>query len=291
MSKYYLGRVVANLKSWTGVPIKQLTQEEKDKLDSCISFVPFYYVCNEIWRITIESEKDFINYCKELEGTERIYSEQEMVGLLTTANKFLISFLSFMKTFVDVTSNAVAKKSKADLTRFQTATNQAYDNSFSYRFLIRLRNYVIHHSMPITQIKSDEHGVEFRISRDQLLNYSGWSAVKNEIVNLPEQIDVAQYVEEANKEIDSLYFLALETVLPEVSKGSHYLRETCEKYGITMLAIGEVHEGIENVITWHKFPLHLFKQYIDDIVHNPHIMLQERERNNTDWTGGTIVLR
>lgn len=273
MSLYYLGRVITAPKSWTGEPIKRLSKEECNKIYSCVSFSGFYNTTRGIWRITIESGNDYVRYCNELENTSRIYSEDEMYELITTANKLLLNYLTCIKTFIDITSNAISKENKNDLSRFQDYNRELYDCLFGYRFLSRLRNYVIHFQLPISGIKSDANGVKFWCSQSRFLEYDGWSTVKEEIAKLPETIEMSRYIIESNHAVDLLYYRALETILQRVSESSTFLRKLCEKYYIEMLAIGEAQEGKSNIITWNKLPLQLFRYYVEDISHNPSIQV------------------
>jgi len=272
MSRYFLGKIITMDKCWTGDPIVEISEAEKNEYYSNISFAPFFYSCRQIKNITIESGNDFVEYSTKLANTSRVFSEQEMVGLLTSANKLLISYLSFVKTFNDIVSKNIAqKKGEKQLSDYKKENSAMYDKYFSYRFLSRLRNYVIHYAIPLTSIKSDKLGVEFECTKSELLKYDGWSKIKAEIEAKPEKMQCIQYVCECNNVNDSLYLYALSLILDEVSTGSISLRNKLEKYGDNMFAIGEEKKG---TITWSKLPLHLFKEYIDDFSRNKDFSIQ-----------------
>lgn len=274
MSKYYLGRVVVNGFSWTGEPLSEITPDQKEEIQSSISFVPYFYTCRQIRNITIESGTDFITYYNSLAKTQRIFNEREMIELLTSANKLLISYLSFLKSFFDITSKQLAIKKPGLLKDFQRKNSTMYDSFLGYRFLSRLRNYVIHVAMPLVQVSSYSTGVSFSCSKNELLKYDGWSTIRSEISQLPESFSVVPFVSESNHVIDQLYLFALTAILDDVSEGSLNLRKALESYNETMFAIGEEKD---RMVVWSKLPLHLIKEYLDEISRSEYIaILHER---------------
>jgi len=71
-------------------------------------------------------------------------------------NRHIFNYLSSIRMFLDHNEYNLKKRYGSDsprVKRFKKTCSQIYDNSFSYRFLYKLRNYVQHCGMPLGNLK------------------------------------------------------------------------------------------------------------------------------------------
>ena len=65
---------------------------------------------------------------------------------------FIVALENPIKMSVDIFSNLISKKDKKLYVEFVKLNSQLYDENFGYRFLTRMRNYVMHRNMPFKKI-------------------------------------------------------------------------------------------------------------------------------------------
>ena len=206
MKHYELANISKNEAGETSVVAKgEITAEQYLEIRSWFKFTYFYHVCQSIEHMTLESGEDLANYFAELENYTGPFTK-DYNKFLTTANKLLISYLSFLRIYVDVVSHAISRKSKEKFEEFNNATHIVYDTLLGYRFFSRMRNYVVHYDVPLTSITcSVSNGIQVTCKRKSLLEYNGWGSVKKEIEQLPEEIDIFPFIGECQAAVKRLY--------------------------------------------------------------------------------------
>lgn len=269
MVQYHLADCIPDGEEYRIEVRRKIDQSEYEEMMQWFSFSGFYYTCQSIKAMTLESAADLENFLTSMRSSEGGFDDTKIDAILTTGNKLFIGFLSLMKIFVDVIGNAISEKSKDDLRAFQEFNSKLYDQFFGYRFFTRMRNYVVHYSMPLTSITdSISSGVTMSCSRDMLLAYRKWSAVQQELERLPEKIDIFPYIEEAKAAISALYLKALETIADQTVAASQKLVEICRQSDIQAPVLLIVDEDL-HVPRIEKFPLHIVHAIIADLKEHP----------------------
>lgn len=274
MEQYFL----ANLSEGeSGIHIttgSQISQQEYTQLFECFSFTGFYKICRSIKDMTLESADDIEKFLYTLQQSDIPIDESQADKQLTTGNKLLINFLSFIKTFFDVIKHAISQRSAADAESFSNLNKALYDEFLGYRFFARMRNYVVHYNMPLTIMEDTiESGAFMYCDRDQLLQYNGWSTVQKEIEQLPARINIIPYIAEAKVAISTLYLKSLETIVISAIEASEKISEVCERNKITSPVIVIAHDNAE-VPTVKMFPLQSLKEFFIDLKDHPHYELE-----------------
>lgn len=206
----------------------ELSQNEYENLMEMLSILTVFRDCYSAKEMFLESEHD-ITYFLSTISTRFIPPDDSVVApYLITANKLLMNYLSFLKTFFDVVSNKISKACNKELPAFQKYNSKLYDDLFGYRFLTRLRNYALHREMPLKHIEVSSHnGIQITCQKSALLEYDGWSTVKSEICALTDSIDVVPYIEDSKKAILKLYVKALEILECDVNSLKIYFEKLC----------------------------------------------------------------
>lgn len=239
-------------------------------MKSWFNFAYFYHVCKSVTVMAMESGTDFLSFSKQMKDTQNSYDDGELDALLTTGNKLLINYLSFIKMFVDVISNSISKRDASKLAEFQELNRKMYDRFFGYRFLTRLRNYVVHYDIPLSSVSSyAADGIDLLCIRNNLLNYDGWSTLKVEICQLPEAFSVQPYIEESLVVLDILYLKALEIVADNVVAANGKITEFCKEYKISSPVILVIDSIKEKKTHIEKFPLNDMNEYFRDLNRHP----------------------
>lgn len=288
MKRYSVADCIGENGDLTVVGRIEISEAQYHEMNRWFDFTGYYHICRSIVHMTQESGQDFLDFCSHMSGEHGGHEELEIDNLLITGNKLLISYLSFVKTFIDVVSNAISNRKKEMLDDFQKFNSLMYDSFLGYRLLTRMRNYVLHYDMPLTTVTDSlKEGVAFACDRDSLLRYNGWSSVKNEIENLPEQFSITPTVVECQAAIGALFLKALEVVVDDAVTGNKKLADFCNQNSIKAPVI-VVFDDEENdhppEIT--RFPIYMMCEYMKDLARHPNynveINLPQGKNDMTD---------
>lgn len=226
----------------------ELSENEYGTLIEMLSILTVFRDCYSVKEMLLESENDITCYFSTM-STRFIPPDYSVAApYLITANKLLMNYLSFLKTFVDVVSNKISKVCKEELPEFKKYNSKLYDDLFGYRFLTRLRNYAIHREMPLKHIKSSaQNGIQITCHKSELLEYDKWSTVRNEICALTDSIDVLPYIEDSKKAILKLYVKALEILECDVYSLKIYFEKLCSGLKFECAVIMNTKENIHEI--------------------------------------------
>lgn len=249
----------------------QISERKYKEMHRWFDFVPYYHICRSMKKMVIESGNDFLIYSKEIKNIKRVYNDNDLDRFLITANKLLISYLSFISVFIDTISCAISQKSEKQKQEFQEFDRLMYDKYFSYRFLKRMRNYVTHNCLPILRVSlSTASGIKLALDKDELLKFKKWSTVKNEIDKLPKyfEIDIYIYIEECQKIIEVLYLKSLEFAVDDVVSANKNISNICKLHDISFPVV-IVYDLESNQVHMEQFPIYLINDYINDLKRHP----------------------
>lgn len=140
-------------------------------------------------------------------------------------NKCLLNLLSAIRSYLDYVETNVKRKygkKSANVAKFKKYCSDAYDGSFSYRFLYKFRNYAQHCGLPLTRISFNaetiepdseqvHHSLDIGVDRNDLLAAKfRWGSLRDEIASQPAVINVHDHVGQMMdrlKEIHSNYIV------------------------------------------------------------------------------------
>lgn len=274
MKEYHLADTTENNGELTVNARLKLSEEKYKEIRSWFDFASYFHVCRSMKKMTIESCLDLQRYIVYLQNKTDGYDDLEIDEFLITSNRLLISFLSFIKTFIDVLSNTISKRNPEKLQEFKKFNSKLYDDYFGYRFLNRMRNYVIHFDMPLTTVTDSVNtGVTVCCSRDSLLRYNGWNSVKQEIEKLPESIDIIPYINEAEAAIIALYLKSLEFIVEDVVDANHKTAELCKKNGVLAPIIVIIDTETKHP-SFEKLPIYLMVDFVNEINQHPNYNIE-----------------
>ena len=162
----------------------------------------------------------------------------------TLAGRVLLNYLSSTRFYVDQMQRVLTRRfghGSKEIGQFRLALAKAYDTSFAYRFLSRLRNYVQHRGLPYTTMShvciegptSSSPGrfrTTFRCSPKRLLHeYDGWGGVKAELKNRSRDLPIFSYISKMTRCLEKLDQTVLELLAPDVVRARQTIIEICGK--------------------------------------------------------------
>jgi hypothetical protein len=158
--------------------------------------------------------------------------------MIQEMNRLIMNLLTSFRTCLDHYAHrlsSIDKQGSKYKEVFEKAQSYCFDNSFAYRFFCKLRNYVQHSGLPVSELfGSLEPGPEGRvihdivlfINRDDLIRkYDGWGPVKKEIKLQPEKIDIISLVRNFTRDIQGLSALCARLELGRLAGHWEYLLE------------------------------------------------------------------
>ncbi len=242
--------------------VATITKKQYEEICNCFSFVDFYHTCKCLRSMIVENGNTLQNYILSLKTKKRSYTDSELEDLVIKANGMLVDFLSSIKMSVDIFSNLISKKDKKLYDEFVKLNSQLYDENFGYRFLTRMRNYVMHRNMPFKKItNSIEDGITIGCIKNILLEFDGWSTVKEEISLLPDYISIEKYVPEAMGCFGDLYMKAIEIISKDVAEGNIKINDICKQYNIKSPTILVMEENAKS-FRIHDLPLYMMNEFL-----------------------------
>lgn len=228
--------------------LAKLSEDEYTVLMKELSVLNVFRDCYSVKEMLTESKNDIINYLSGLSIKSIPPDYLVITPCLITANKLLMNYLSFLRTFKDVVSSSISKQYKEELVSLQKYDSKLYDNLFGYRFLTRLRNYAIHREMPLKQINvSSQNGTQITCNKSDLLQFDGWSTVKKEIVGLPDTVNVIPYIDDSEIAILMIYFRILKILEYDIYHLKSHLEKLYSGLNPTLPTIIKTKETIHEI--------------------------------------------
>ncbi len=89
--------------------------------------------------------------------------------------------------------------------KFRTLFSNIYDKELTYRFLMRLRNYIIHNEMPFSICTIGSNKTNIYIDRRELLKWKKWNTVRKDIEEMADEIIVSFYIYNEELNVYNLY--------------------------------------------------------------------------------------
>jgi len=120
----------------------------------------------------------------------------DFIPYLNNLNRLLVNALVSVHTYLDYYEKTI--NTNADVKKL---TAMYFDESALYRFIYKLRNFVVHKSLPITRLQSDIEttpSTQFYISTEYLLSSESfkWGKAKEYIINAGKLISVLDLVKD-----------------------------------------------------------------------------------------------
>ena len=170
-------------------------------------------------------------------------------------NRCLINFIASFKSFVEhceIRVKSIFGSTSDEVLEFKSYLSNLFDNKFSYRFFIKLRDYAIHVGYPIENVLFSKYTfnpagtdcwyeVQTFGSKNKLSSNTFNSRIRGEIVNQEEPFDISLYIFE-------VYDLIINVFRKFLSVASREFIEPANRF----ITLSEIHNQEDLSVTISK---------------------------------------
>jgi len=181
--------------------LREVNDEEYRYFASLSSKFGQFLMEMDFYKVLDHAYKDLIRFLNELLERKSSFEKYDV-------NRYAMNYLFSIRTFLDHWETRIKRKYRSNqqyLDLFKKVTSQEYDNHMAYRIVYRLRNYVQHCEMPISNVierfnDNNEKEIIVCVNRDRLLsNFKEWKPEEVEYLKVLEQnIEILPLFEEMN---------------------------------------------------------------------------------------------
>jgi hypothetical protein len=216
--------------------VRELSEQELDQYEQGIKFFMDFRRARSLHDLVEANQKEFNLEVTEFHEND-FKENKDPVYLWNTGkdiNRRLVNYLATVRLFLDHNEARLKRiygKNRPPFTAFKDACRQAYDSSFAYRFLYKLRNYSQHCGPPIghIRVKGDAgddpdgpitHYTTVMFDRDELLEEGAdvWTNVRRDLENSPPYIDVRILVKEMTEKLKQVNAISITAEIPEMKR-------------------------------------------------------------------------
>ncbi len=119
--------------------------------------------------------------------------------LVLEMNRLVVNYVFSLCLYIEHMGQMLKERSPGLLEPYEAKCSALYDENFAYRFLVRLRNYVAHHRLPIGTFQlsaginaQGNTSLEMRVlfDRDTLLEGKPWGQMRADLESMPAHFSV-----------------------------------------------------------------------------------------------------
>ena len=195
----------------------EISQEEIDNFFDSQKPVSEYKYIKNLSKITMRNGIELASFLNNIYSGKILIPSMGAETIYLEGNRLVANYCSFIGMFIDQSEKVLSERNKENLHKFQKITNDLYDTRLEYRFFVMLRHFIMHYSLPFTVLQENLEGNALEFSKSDLLTFSGWKHVKDDIDKMSEKIDIRSLIHPMNASIDVLrssflYFISKEIV-------------------------------------------------------------------------------
>lgn len=201
--------------------VRDLSEEEYQSFRVSRNVINDHLSIEGLFRLVDENYGELCETSRALiesYAANSIHSRISSEGLTNLMNRRLLNLLSSARTFLDHTSHRLAEihgKGSGFPDSFGKLRREAFDRTFSYRLMEKLRNFAQHRGFPlrcsITRIGNQNDSVrqvslKLTFDRDELLSdKDGWGSVRQELAAQTPEIEAPPHIWMYVKELGTIY--------------------------------------------------------------------------------------
>ncbi|WP_042353062.1 hypothetical protein [Bacillus massiliigorillae] len=196
--------------------IREFTQQEYDTHLEKARYLGVHLKNKHLYQLIVKNGEELEKYLEIIRDKEM--SELESPdSLIFESNRLFMNYLSILRTYDDHISSALSKTFNSQVKEeFKSFLSKMYDQFYTYRFIVRLRNFAQHFDLPISSFTNSQNGKFFVMNREQLLRYDGWSTVKQEIQRMEENIAIQGLTDRMNRIMHNVYLYVMQLYAGEI---------------------------------------------------------------------------
>lgn len=261
---------------------RPISQEEIDALFRSLSFLTTFQQVKQMQEICTEEYLDLRRFFMPATLSAQLKKSAHHKAAIQTGNKLLFNYCSAIKLLVEKIERLLKNKDAVALAEFREFCSEKYDQNLSYRFLMRLRNYMTHNRMPLTKSSSSiNEGGNLYMDRNELLKWKGWSTVRGDIEQLDPEIPVQPFLRNIRPIMNAVYLqglyhlVALDTIEGLKDIEGFAKRHHVESFGFVTYDRDE--NGMAVNVTVHPIPWGDLAECVGDLNCHPSVSIRTTE--------------
>lgn len=262
---------------------KIVSEEEFKSFYENFMFYSQYHRFKEIHDICLDENMDLMKFLSPSNLNKLLRSQEvEIEKVLQTGNKLLLNYCTVIKIMVEKIESYLKHNLPGKIHEFQQYCSHFYDQEFSYRFFMRLRNYIIHNGMPFTKVKRSLYeDCDLYMDRFQLLKWDKWSTVKKDLEEMDNNnIRVQPFLQDIGSTIYALYMQSLYYLAPNIINSIRNIENFCQKYKVkrfNFIEYDSAEEFKDGKYQFHVVPWSDLAKCINEINKHPNININIKD--------------
>ena len=240
--------------------------------DSVVELENFYKI-NKLFEIVLKNFEEFnsffresVNHLAQKMTTPIGVERKDGDDILININRYVLNYLSSIRTFLDHSETTINRKFGADseqFKEFKITLSSYFDNSFAYRFLYKLRDYTQHCDLPFENISLSFHflgnnqiniGIGVSLNAQRLLsNFDGWGRVKKDLQTNSSTLDFNSLIIEETRIIKEISKRIISLNKNEIESSTKFITDLTAPYKINdqkVCLFKNIERGNENIISY-----------------------------------------
>ncbi|WP_339216661.1 hypothetical protein [Ornithinibacillus sp. FSL M8-0202] len=263
------------------IVLKHISEAEYEKHLKNLEFCRHYNHLKNIYSLVINNGKSFLKFSEVLSDNPKADEFDDDVGL--EGNRLLINYLTSIGMFIDYGEKEMSKALGKDArNEFRKKTNELYDRHLSYRFLVLMRDYVVHYSFPLhTHVKSLIEPSGLFAQKSNLLRYKKWKHAKADIEKMPSKINLYPHVIEMQKYISELFnfcLLKLSSKLVDVIQYANDLIQAADRKNPIFISFENEEKYRAGQFSLHPVELESVYDAYQDLKNHPNIIFNDKNQ-------------
>lgn len=212
--------------------IRPLSPQEFEAFETARREIDKYFRSRQLFATALLNHDEYVEtdkkYVEDLSVCPDIGMDY-LDRMVFNLNRRILNFLSSVRTFLDHNETELNRSQRdSEMAFFKELLKKNYDESFAYRFLYQLRNYVQHCGMPVGNVlinaekdSSVSGGKRVTVSvvfdRDTLLNrFKDWNTAKKSLLEMPAQFEVSPLLQELVVRLGIIHLQLNEKFFPDI---------------------------------------------------------------------------
>lgn len=227
---------------------RYLSNEEYQKFVESIFFLRKCNHTIDLYNFVIRNYNELIEHEEEESKTIREVKYSVAMGktkfFYLEINRMFLNYLTIVKSFIDYLETDFKRTygtNSPQADAFKRITSICFDNSFSYRFFYKLRNYAQHIDLPISNIRLKSE----RVAKDKVIHYpiivfnkksllekfNEWGVmVKKDLEKFEDEFEVFYLLEEHIERMKYIYIEVTKIRESEILKSTSFLTNLTNEY-------------------------------------------------------------
>ncbi|MBU3176502.1 hypothetical protein KPL47_08960 [Clostridium estertheticum] len=186
--------------------LKEINENEVDELTISLDSLVYYKQIKNLYKIAVENGNELIKFLKSIYATNTKIPLGDSEKVIMEGNRLIANYCSFIGMYIDQIEKVLSKIESKRIEEFRKTCSELYDKNIEYRFLVIMRNYIMHYDLPFTFYSESLYGRKLELRKEHLLKFSKWKQVKEDIIKMEDTINILPMLYPMNVNLTVIFF-------------------------------------------------------------------------------------